>query len=150
VISIRRIVTNVVENPSKNEYSISFNTYFDAEFRKAGDLLCNTSTLSIVASTNKDSSISDPVSSTPRCQLIGSFAVEVGGSGSFDIASCCIFCPFFFHLSCKQRVTKHAERKFESELHQYVIEAERRYVTQLITPQKNPTPPTQEDSISNT
>jgi hypothetical protein len=109
VISVRRIVTNCIENPATNEYSVSFNTYFDKEFRKSASILCSTSTLSIVA----------PVKSTgdASCELLGSFAVEVSG---------CFCCPFLLQWCCRRRLEKHAAQKFAKELQEYAREAERR------------------------
>lgn len=109
VISMRRIITNVSENPAKNEYSISFNTYFDDEFPKSAQYLCNTSTLSIVAPSKSVGVAS--------CELLGSFAVEVSG---------CLYCPFLFQWCCKRRIEKHAGQKFAKELQEYAIEAQRR------------------------
>jgi hypothetical protein len=118
VVTLRHIVTNVVENPSKNEYSISFNTYFDKEFPKSADFLCNTSTLSIAAP--------DKVTTAPAsCELIGSCAVEFGGAGSGGLAPCCIYCPFLLNRFCKRRFERHAERKFTKELQDLATEAER-------------------------
>jgi hypothetical protein len=111
VVSIRRFVTNVIKNPAKNEYSISFNTYFDKEFPRSAEFVCNTSTLSIVVPLKP--------TGTTSCELLGSFAVEVSG---------CFCCPFLLKRCGKRRLERHARQKFAKELQNYATEAERRNV----------------------
>jgi len=115
VVTLRQIVTNIVEDPEKKIYSISFNAYFDKGFPKAADFLCNTSTLSVIV---PEKSTSAPSS----CQLLGSCAVEVGGTG---------FCgPILLNRCCRQGFERHAKRKFTKELQDYAMEAERRRILQ--------------------
>jgi hypothetical protein len=129
VVTLRHVVTNIVENPDKYEYAISFNTYFDKEFPKSADFLCNTSTLSIVAPATSSAAPS-------FCELIGSCAVEYGGAGRGGLTSCCFYCPFLLNRFCTRRFERHAERKFAKELQDLASEAERRA---KLTEQEGPT-----------
>jgi hypothetical protein len=131
VLVMRRTVTNISENPSTNEYSISFSSQFDDEYPRYSDLLCNTSTLSIIPS-NKLVDSTDVSSDNGCCELVGSLALEVGGAGSTSISA---LCPILSMACCKRKIVSHAERHFEEELRNYGTEAERRYQQQkLVVP----------------
>lgn len=121
--NLRRSVTKVVENTTKNEYSIAFITHLDEKkLQKFDESFCNTSTLSIVPGS---SALQDSVSqndTATTCTLIGSFAVEIdGGPSNF----CCFLCFPFFNF--KKGIRSHAQQKFMEEMQCYASEAERRY-----------------------
>ncbi len=122
VIKMRRIVTKVIESPSTYEYSISFSTQFDDLYPRHVDLLCNTSTLSIMPSNTPVEATG--VSNDSSCKLVGSLALEVGGAGSTSLST---VLPIFSIACCKRKIKAHAERHFEEELRNYGAEAERRY-----------------------
>ena len=123
MLKMRRIVTKVIESPSTSEYSISFSTQFDDVYPRHVDLLCNTSTLSIMPSTTPADATGVSHDSN-SCKLVGSLALEVGGAGTASLSS---ILPIFSIACCKRKVKTHAERHFEEELSNYGTEAERRY-----------------------
>ena len=130
VLKMRRIVTNVIENPSTNEYSISFSSQFDDEYPKYVDLLCNTSTLSIIPSNGNNAPLDSTgavCNDTGCCKLVGSLAVEIGGAGNTSFSS---LCPILSISCCRRKLEAHAERHFDEELHNYASEAERRHQQQ--------------------
>ena len=133
VLLMRRTVTNISESPSTNEYSISFSSQFDDEYPRYNDLLCNTSTLSIIPS-NKLVDSAGASSDNDCCELVGSLALEVGGAGSTSFSA---LCPILSMACCKRKIVSHAERHFEEELRNYGTEAERRYQQQpkVVVPQ---------------
>jgi ribosome-associated toxin RatA of RatAB toxin-antitoxin module len=97
---VRRIVTTVNENLFKNEYSISFTTQFDDEFPKSADMICNTSTLSILPPAEPPAELDVNGNNDSCCTLVGSFAVEIGGTGSNSMAA---FCPILWISCCKRQ-----------------------------------------------
>ena len=132
IFKVRRIVTNVIESPSTNEYSISFSSQFHDDYPRYADLLCNTSTLSIIPScTLVDST--DIINDSGCCKLVGSLALEVGGIGSTSLSA---LCPIWSMACCKRKILTHAERHFEEELRDYGTEAELRYQQQKVTTAK--------------
>jgi Polyketide cyclase / dehydrase and lipid transport len=123
ILKMRRIVTNVIESPSTNEYSISFSSQFHDDYPRFSDLLCNTSTLSVIPSNTTENSTGIG-NDNNCCKLVGSLALEVGGGGSTSVSA---LCPIWSMAFCKRKIVTHAERHFEEELRDYGNEAERRY-----------------------
>ena len=124
-VCLRRVVTKIVEDATTNEYSISFNSYYDEIPNQSSQLdVCNTSTLSIVP-LQQNSDTKRP--SSVCCQLVGSFAVDVGHSSDKGIMSYLCYCPMIYVCCFKPCVKRHAEYQFHRELQHYGAEAERRY-----------------------
>ena len=127
VTTVRNIVTNVLENSERGQYSLSFNSYLqENDFPKANELVCFTSTFSINGTTSTDKT----AGRCDTCEIIASYALGVGGFGSSRFLSCLHYCPCFCNLFMKQKMTHRLERQLQNEIQQYGTEAQSRHMKQ--------------------